>query len=57
MKLQLIICHKKELLTLLSSIKLVLIRNECYQCKLVRIGTINEWCEILTIKTTEVNRT
>ena len=58
MKLQLIICLKKELLSLLSSIKLVLIRNKFYQCKLVYTGTMNEWCKILTIKTlTEVNRT
>ena len=35
MRLQLIICHKKELRSSLSSIKLVLIRNKCYQCKLV----------------------
>ena len=58
LRLQLIICHKKELLSSLSSIKLVLIRNKCYQCKLVCTGTMNEWCKILTIKTlTEVNRT
>ena len=57
MKLQLIIRHKKELLSLLASIKLELIRNKCYQCKLVCTGTMNEWCKILTIKTlTEVNR-
>ena len=31
MRLQLIICHKKELLSSLSSTKLVLIRNKCYQ--------------------------
>ena len=55
LRLQLIICHKKELLSSLSSIKLVLIRNKCYQCKLVCSGTMNEWCKILTIKTlTEV---
>ena len=55
MRLQLIICHKKELL---SSVKLVLIRNKCYQCKLVCTSTMNECCKILTIKTlTEVNRT
>ena len=58
MRLQLIICHKKELLSSLSSIKLVLIRNKCYQFKLVCTGTMNEWCKILTMKTlTEVNRT
>ena len=51
MKLQLIICHKKELLSSLSSIKLVLISSKCYQCKLVCTDTINEWCKILTIKT------
>ena len=32
MRLQLIICHKKELLPSRSSIKLVLIRNKSYQC-------------------------
>ena len=58
MRLQVIICHKKELLSSISSIKLVLIRNKCYQRKLVCTGTINKWCKILTIKTlTEVNRT
>ena len=58
MRLQLIICHKKELLSSLSSITLVLIRNKCYQSQLVCIIMINEWCKILTIKTlTEVNRT
>ena len=31
-RLQLIICHKKELLSSRSSIKLALIRNKCYQC-------------------------
>ena len=51
MKLQLIICHKKELLSSLSSIKLVLISSKCYQCKLVCTDTINEWCKILAIKT------
>ena len=57
MRLQLIICHKKELLSSLSSIKLVLICNKCYQCKLVGI-MINEWCEILTTKIfTKVNKT
>ena len=57
-RLQLIICHKKELLSSHSSIKLVVIRNKCYQCKLVCISTMNNWCKILTIKTlTEVNRT
>ena len=44
MRLQLIICHKKELFFSLSSIKLVLIRTKCYQCKLVCTGSINEWC-------------
>ena len=43
MRLQLIIYRKKELLSLLSSIKLVLIRNKCYQCKLVCNIMINEW--------------
>ena len=58
MRLQLIICHKKEFLSSLSSTKLVLIRNKCYQCKLVCTGTMNKWCKILTIKTlTEVDRT
>ena len=58
MRLQLIIYRKKELLSSLSSIKLVLIRYKCYQCKLVRTIMINEWCKILTIKTlTEVIRT
>ena len=51
MRLQLIICHKKELLSSLSSIKLVLIRNKCYQRKLVCTSTMNECCKILTIKT------
>ena len=52
LRLQVIICHKKELL---SSIKLVSIRNKCNQYKLVCTGTMNEWGEILTIKTlTEV---
>ena len=37
MRLQVIICHKKELLSSLSSIKLVLIRNKCYQCKLAEV--------------------
>ena len=38
-----------------ASIKLVQIRNKCYQCKLVCTGVMNEWCKILTIKTfTEV---
>ena len=41
-----------------SSIKIVLIGNKRYQCKLVFTGTMNEWSKILTIKTlTEVNRT
>ena len=58
MRLQVIICLKKELRSSLSSIKLVLIRNKCYQCKLVCTGPMNEWCKILTTKTlTEVNRT
>ena len=58
MRLQLIICHKKEVHSSLSSIKLVLIRDKCYLCKLVCTDTMNEWCKILTIKTlTEVNRT
>ena len=39
MRLQLIICHKKELRSSLSFTKLVLIRNKCYQCKLVCIAT------------------
>ena len=57
-RLQVIICLKKELLSLLSSKKLMLIRRKCYQCKLVCTGLMNEWCKILTIKTlTEVNRT
>ena len=57
-RLQLIICHKKELLSSLSFIKLVVKCNKCYQCKLVCTGTMNNWCTILTIKTlTEVNRT
>ena len=58
MRLQLIICRKKELLSSLSSIKLVLIRNKCYQCQLVCTIMMNEWCKILAIKTlTEVDRT
>ena len=60
MRLQLIIYYKKELLFSLSlfSIQLVLMRNKCFQCKLVCTGTVNEWCKILTIKTlAEVNRT
>ena len=59
MRLHLIICPKKiALLFAFSSIKLVLIRNKCYQCKLVCTGTVNEWCKILTIKTLmELNRT
>ena len=58
MRLQVIICLKKELLSSLSSIKLVLKRIKCYQCKLVCTGPMNEWCNILTIKTlTEVNKT
>ena len=56
--LQLNICHKQEVLSLLSSIKLVLIHNKCYQCKLVCTGMMNEWYKILTMKTLrEVNRT
>ena len=51
MRLQLIICHKKELVSSLCFIKLELIRN----CT----GTMNKWCKILTIKTltklTELN--
>ena len=58
MRLQLVIYHKKELLPSLSSIKLVLIRNKCYQCQLVCTIMINEWSKISAIKTlTEVNRT
>ena len=58
LRLQVIICHIKELLPSLFSIKLELIRNKCYQYKPVCTGTMNEWCKILTIKTlTEVNRT
>ena len=41
MGLQLIICHEKELLSSLSSIKLVLMRNKCYQGKLDCTGTIS----------------
>ena len=51
MRLQHIICHEKEFLSSPSFMKLVLIRNRCYQCKLVCTGTMNEWCKILTIKT------
>ena len=41
-----------------SSIKLVLVRNKCYQRKLICNGTMNEWCKLLTTKPlTEVNRT
>ena len=58
MRLQLIICHKKELFSSLSSMKLVPTRNKCYQSKLVCTDSMNDWCKILTIKTlTEVNRT
>ena len=59
MRLQLIICLKKRTpFFAFSSIKLVLIRNKRYQCKLVCTGPMNECCKILTIKTlTEVNRT
>ena len=44
MKLQVIICHQKELLSSLniSSTKLVLMRNKCYKCKLVCTSTMNE---------------
>ena len=57
MRLQIIISHKKELFSWLSSIKLVLIRNKCYQCKLICTGTINKCCKKLRIKTlTELNR-
>ena len=45
MRLQLIICLKKELFSSLLYIKLVLICNKCYQCKLVCTGTMNEWCK------------
>ena len=56
MRLQVIICHEKELHSSLYSIKLVLIRNKRYQYKLVCTIMINEWCKILGIKTlTEVN--
>ena len=44
MRLQLIIGHKKELFSSLSSIKFVLMRYKCYHCKLVCTGTMNEWC-------------
>ena len=59
MRLQLIVCYKKIApFIAFSTIKLVLIRSKCYQCKLVCTGTMNEWCKILTIKTlTEVNKT
>ena len=42
MRLQLIICHKKELLSSLFLIKLVLVHSKCYQCLLVYTRTINE---------------
>ena len=42
MRLQLIICHKKELFSSLSSIKLVLIRIKYYQCKLVCNGNLKQ---------------
>ena len=34
-----------------SAIKLMLIGNKCYQCKLVCTGTMIEWCKKLTMKT------
>ena len=41
-----------------TNIKLILICNKCYQCKLVCTGPMTEWCKILMINTlTEVNRT
>ena len=43
---------------LLFSIKLVLLRNKCYQYKLVCTRMMNEWGKILPLKTlTKVNRT
>ena len=52
MRLQFIICQKKELLSsIFSSIKLVIIRNKYYQSKLVCTGTINKWCKKLAMKT------
>ena len=48
-RLQLIICRKKELLSSLSCMKLVLIRNKCYQCKLFCTGMMNKWCKILIV--------
>ena len=52
MRLQLIICQKKELLSsIFSSIKLVIIRNKCYQSKLVCTGTMSKWCKKLAMKT------
>ena len=56
LRLQVIICHEKEILSSLSSIKLVLRR---YKVLPVQTDTMNEWCKILTIKTltklTELN--
>ena len=58
MRLQLNVSHKKDLLSWFSSIKLGLIPNKCFQCKLVCTGTINKWCKVSTIKTlTKVTRT
>ena len=49
---------QKKLLSPLSSVKLMLMRKKCYQCKLFCSGTMNEWCQKLTIKIlTEVYRT
>ena len=45
MGLQLIICHKKELLSSLFCKTRAKIRNKCYQCKLVWTGTMNEYCK------------
>ena len=50
MRTHVIICSKKELLFSLSSTKLVLMRNKCYQCKLVCTGTMNECSKKLTMK-------
>ena len=50
MRLQFIICHKKELLCLLFSVKLALIRNKCYQCKLVCTVTMNKWCKTVAAR-------
>ena len=50
--------HNEAAIEKSLKVKLVLIRNKCYQCKLVGTDATNEWCTILTIKTlTEVNRT